>query len=169
MIMAWRDREGWLNYVFCDDGREREMGDEDGNDMEDMSGYEKSGVRPASFSLEHLVSVFLLAGSEVVPAVSVMENWPAHRILLSPSFSSWFRPSPLISLFLYHHLRTWSEVIPIYLSMQWSFVNAKYSIHRGLHTPSTASSRDWLCPAPSQLSSRRTSLYSTLYIPTIKS
>jgi len=33
--------------VFCDDGREREMVDEDGNDMEDTSGYEKSGVRLA--------------------------------------------------------------------------------------------------------------------------
>jgi len=27
--------------VFWDDGRESEMGDEDGNDMEDMRGYEK--------------------------------------------------------------------------------------------------------------------------------
>jgi hypothetical protein len=45
MIMTWRDRGGSLNFVFCDDGREREMGDEDGNDIEDMSGYEKSGVR----------------------------------------------------------------------------------------------------------------------------
>jgi len=31
--------------VFCDDGREREMGDEVGNDMEDTSGDEKLGVR----------------------------------------------------------------------------------------------------------------------------
>jgi hypothetical protein len=30
--------------MFCDDSREREMGDEDGNDMEVMSGYDKSGV-----------------------------------------------------------------------------------------------------------------------------
>jgi len=37
MIMAWRDREGLLNFVFCDDGREREMGDEDGNNMDDTS------------------------------------------------------------------------------------------------------------------------------------
>jgi len=29
--------------MFCDDGREREMGDEDGNDMEETSRYEKSG------------------------------------------------------------------------------------------------------------------------------
>jgi len=47
MIMALRDREGWRNFVFCDDGRERQKGDEDGNDMEDSSGYEKSGVRLA--------------------------------------------------------------------------------------------------------------------------
>jgi len=30
--------------VFCDEGREREMGYEDGNDMEDASGNEKSVV-----------------------------------------------------------------------------------------------------------------------------
>jgi len=38
--------------VFCNDGRvveekEREMGDEDENEVEDTSGYEKSGVRLA--------------------------------------------------------------------------------------------------------------------------
>jgi hypothetical protein len=47
MIMAWRDREGYLNFVFCDDGGEREMGDENGNDIADTSGYEMSGVRLA--------------------------------------------------------------------------------------------------------------------------
>jgi len=30
--------------VFCDEGRDREMGDEGGNDMKDTRGYEKSGV-----------------------------------------------------------------------------------------------------------------------------
>jgi hypothetical protein len=44
--------------VFCDDGREREMGDEDRNDMEDMSGFEKLGVQLARLGLEDLVSVF---------------------------------------------------------------------------------------------------------------
>jgi len=43
MIMAWRERKGQLNFVFCDDGTEREMEDEDGNDTEDTSGYEKPG------------------------------------------------------------------------------------------------------------------------------
>jgi len=39
MIMAWRDTEGWLDFVFCDDSRvvdEKERdGDEDENDVED--------------------------------------------------------------------------------------------------------------------------------------
>jgi hypothetical protein len=30
--------------MFCDDGRERDMGEEDVNNMEDASEYEKSGV-----------------------------------------------------------------------------------------------------------------------------
>jgi hypothetical protein len=48
--MAWRDTEGQLHLVFCDDGRESEMEDEGGNDMEDTSGYEKSGC-----DMPHLV------------------------------------------------------------------------------------------------------------------
>ena len=43
-----------------------------------------------------------------------------------------------LSLFLYLHLRTRSQVIAIFLSMQCSWVNTEYSIHRVLHTPSTA-------------------------------
>ena len=54
--------------------RKREKGDEDENDMEDTSGYEKSGVRLASLGCEYLVSVILHAGSGVVPAVSGMVN-----------------------------------------------------------------------------------------------
>jgi len=56
---------------------------------------------------------------------------------------------------LYHHLRTQSQVIPVYLSMQWWWVNAEYSIHPVLHTQSTALSQDRLSPATSQLSSHR--------------
>jgi len=83
--MAWTDREGWLNFVFCDDGKEREMGDEDGNDTEDTSGYEKSGVWLAWLGLEDLVLVFLPTESGVVPALSGMVNWLAHEILWSSS------------------------------------------------------------------------------------
>jgi len=60
--------------VFCNDGREREMGDEDGNEMEDTSRYGKSGVRLAPLSSKDLLSVFLPAGLGVVPGVSGMVN-----------------------------------------------------------------------------------------------
>jgi len=71
---------------------------------------------------------------------------------------------------LYHHLRTWSWVIPLYLSMPWSRVNTEYSIQWVLHTPRTASCQHRLSPAPSEsLISWQTMLYSILYIPTIMS
>ena len=48
MIMAWRDQEGWLKFMFCDDGKvvdEKERhGDEVENDVEHTSGYAKLGV-----------------------------------------------------------------------------------------------------------------------------
>jgi hypothetical protein len=52
----------------------REMGDADENEMEYMSGYEKSGVRLARFGLEELESVLLHAGLGLVPSVSGMVN-----------------------------------------------------------------------------------------------
>jgi len=74
--------------------RKKEMGDEDGSDMENMSGYEMSGVRVAWLGLEEtwlgledLVSVLLLAGSGLIRAISRMVNRLAHEILSSPSFS----------------------------------------------------------------------------------
>jgi len=54
--------------------RKREMGDEDGNNVEDTSGYERSGVRLACLCWEDLVSVSLQAGSGLIPAVSGMGN-----------------------------------------------------------------------------------------------
>jgi len=111
------------------------MGDDDGTDGEDMSGYEKPGVQLTWLDFEDPISVSLHTGSGGVPAISAMVNWLAHAILLSPSFSWWFTPSPLTSLCLYHHLRTRSWVIPIYISMQWSWIHTEYSIHRVLHHP----------------------------------
>jgi len=54
--------------------RKREIGDADENDMEDTSGYEKSGVRLAGLGLEDLVLVLFPAGSGLVPAVLRMVN-----------------------------------------------------------------------------------------------
>jgi len=64
--------------------RKREMGNEDDNDMQDTSGYDKSGVRLAWVGLEDLVLVLLPAGSRLVPAVSGKVNWLAHEIVQVP-------------------------------------------------------------------------------------
>jgi len=57
------------------------MGDEDENDVEDTSGYEKSVIQLACLGCEQLRSVWLHARSGLVPAVSGMVNWLAHEIL----------------------------------------------------------------------------------------
>jgi len=61
--------------------RQREMGDEDENDLEDTVGYEQSGVRLAWLGCEDHVWVLVRARSGLVPAVSGMVNWLPHNIL----------------------------------------------------------------------------------------
>jgi hypothetical protein len=80
---------------------------------------------------------------------------------------------------LYHHLRTQSKLIPLYLSMQWSRANteysihrlqayAEYSMHRAWYTPRTEPSEARLSTAPCQsLIFWQTMWYSILYILTI--
>ena len=71
---------------------------------------------------------------------------------------------------LYHHIRTRSYVIPLFLSIPWLIVNTKYSIHWVLHTLHTASSQHQLSPAPSQsLISWQIMLYSIRCIRSITS
>jgi len=76
--------------VLCDDGRvvdKKEInGDEDEHNVEDMSGYEKSGVQLAWLGWEELIMMILNAGSGLVPTLSGMVNWLAHEILSSRSF-----------------------------------------------------------------------------------
>jgi len=67
-----------LTLCSCNDGRivDKKEGDkdEDENDMENTSTYEKSGVRLDRLRLEAPVSVILPAGSGLVPAISGMVN-----------------------------------------------------------------------------------------------
>jgi len=155
--------------------RKREMGDEDENNVEHKSGYEKSGVRPAWLGWEDLVSVLLHAGWGLVPAVSGMVTWLAHELLLSPSFSWCFVPSPLPSpknTKLSHPSPSLHAMIKSQHRVQHtpSTAYTEYSIHRVQHTLSTASSQHQLSPARSQsLISWQTMMYSILHIPTITS
>ena len=50
------------------------MGDKAGNNVENTSGYAKSGVWLAPLGLEYLGSVFLPTGLGAVPVVSGMPN-----------------------------------------------------------------------------------------------
>jgi len=81
---------------------------------------------------------------------------------LSPSFSWWFPPSPLISLFLVLNSTITSEY-----KVKSSLSISPCNNHE--LTQSTASSQDRQSSAPSQFLISRRMLYSTLYIPTITS
>jgi len=63
------------------------MGDDDGNNMDNMSGIKKSEVGHVSLSIEDLISVLLPTQLGLVPAVSGMVYSLVHEILLSSSFS----------------------------------------------------------------------------------
>jgi len=89
--------------MFCDDGGEREMGDENGNEMEDTSGYEMSGVliglgRPR-------IGVFTLWNGS---STCYIRNGKLTRTRNSHTsqFLMMISPISFSSLILYHHLRT---------------------------------------------------------------
>ena len=69
--------------------------------------------------------------TQVIPLMSHIRSYPPHCFHLHPHLS-------LCRAQLYHHCRTQSQVIPLYLSMPWSWVDTKYSINQVLYTPSTA-------------------------------
>jgi len=67
--------------------RKREIGDEDESDVADTSEYKKWWVRLACSDWKDVISVQLQARSGLVPPISVILNWLADEILLSPNFS----------------------------------------------------------------------------------
>jgi len=73
----------------------------------------------------------------VEPLFSHIRSHPPYRSYLHPHLSL-SRPK------LDHHRKTRSQVIPLYLSMPWLWVDTKYSIHQVPHTLSTASTQDYL-------------------------
>jgi len=90
----------------------RQMRDEDENNVEDTSGYEKSGVRIAWLGWEDLVWVWLPAGSGIVPAVwgmvSLTRTWNCPKFQFLMMVSPISSPLALSCPQLYHHLRTQS-------------------------------------------------------------
>jgi hypothetical protein len=146
MIITWRDREGWLNFVFCDDDRVVDEKERDGRwRRERCGGYERIWEIRGTLCLIGLGRL----------RISSITHWIGTRICciadgyLTPtrnSLKSQFLMtiSPIISHLslsrpqLYHHLKTQSQVIALYISMPWSRVNTEYSLHWAQHTLSTA-------------------------------
>jgi len=103
MIIAWRDTEGWLDFVFCSDGW---IVDEEERWVEDLEWY---GGYEQIWEIRCTIGVIGFRG----PAISVITRWirsyTCHidngkltytLTLLRPSFSWWFPISSLLlSLF----------------------------------------------------------------------
>ena len=194
MIMTWRNREGWLTFVFCDDNRDVNEKERYGGWRWERSGgcewiWEITGTTcPIGLGWPCISVITARIGTQTccIGDAKLTRRWnslksqflrmnspiPSHLSLSCPQF--------------YYHLRTQSSVMPFYLSMLWSTVNTEYSKHRVQHTPSSAfteysmhwvmhtpcnaSSEDRLSSAPSKsIISQQTMWYSILYICTITS
>ena len=127
--------------------RQREMVDDNENDVMNTDRYEESAVQLAWLGWEDLLSVQLHAGSELIPTVSGIGNWLAHEILASPGFSSWFPPPRLISHFLVvnstitkeHEVKSSLCMSPSHDQVLTpSTANTEFGIHWVQHTLSTA-------------------------------
>jgi len=168
--------------------RKRLMGDDDEHDVENISGYEKSGVWHIWCGLgNRCIGVSLpLIGTHTCwigdgKLFSAQNLLKSQFLLMITPISTHLNHS---GTQLYHHPRTWSSVITLYLSMPWLAVNTKYSIHRVQHTHSTPctvygihgvlytlftpSTQDGLSPAAGlSVISWQTMWYSITSIPTI--
>jgi hypothetical protein len=104
IIITWKDTEGWLKCVFCDDGVVVDKKDWDGGWRWERCGeyeheWEISG-RSCLIQLRIPRICHITCRIRLVLAVLWIVTWLAHEILLCPIFSWWFPTSPLISLFL---------------------------------------------------------------------
>jgi len=147
---------------------ERDMEDDDENDTEGTSIYQKSGVQLGWLGLADLIWVSVRSGLRLYPDISGMVQFAptcyslTSQFLMMIALNFSFPQSQL-----YYHLSTRSWFISLYLSIPRSWVNTEHSIHKVLHHPTI----DCLaCPAslPS-LISLWILFYSTLDIPKIRS
>jgi len=137
VIIAWRDRWGWLNFVFLGDGRERERWEEMGEIVMRKWDLREFCTELNLLFLERqallliqrvktLIWGLLNPFGQVIPLASRICSYPPYYSHLHPP-----------SLFQHHYRRTQCQVILINLSMQWSWVHPECRIQRVLHTPST--------------------------------
>jgi len=93
-----------------------------------------SPIREVQVPIWHIstpIGGLLYSIRQVQPLISQIRSYPPYHYHVHLYLS-------LSCLLLQHHGRAESWVIPLYLSMPWSWVDTKYSVHRVQHTPSTA-------------------------------
>ena len=125
MIMTWRDRDGWLNFVFCDDDRVEHDKERDG-----VWWWEGCGVYEQLWEIRGMTCLIGL-GRPRIGVITCQIRTRTCRIgdgkLTCTQNSLKFQFHMMISAIpahpsvscpqLYHHLRTQSSVIALYLAM----------------------------------------------------
>ena len=143
MIMTWRDREGWLNFVCCNDSRVVDQKERDGGWRWELWGgykpiWEIRGTtwliglgRPRIGVITCRIGTRTCCIRDGKFTCTQNSLQSQFLIMISPisAYLSLSRPQ------LYHHLRIRSVVITLYLSMPRSRVNMEYSVHCILHHP----------------------------------
>ena len=143
MIIACRDREGWLNIMFSWDGRVVNEKERDGNEDENnVRWYEQMGkIRGTAYMvgcrIPH-IGVFtrrIWSRACCIRVSKLTSTSIPHKsqfLMVISLFSSDLYPSCVL---LYHHRRTQTLIIPLYLHMPESWIYSEYSIHQVLHQP----------------------------------
>jgi len=135
MIMTWREWEGWLNFAFCNDDRVVAKEERDRESRWDQcGGYNSiSKIRGTN----HMSGLGRPHIGQITCQIRICTNCFRNGKLTRNSVISQFlmMTSPISTYLtlsrpqLYHHLRTHSEAIPLYLPMQQSRLNTEYSVY----------------------------------------
>jgi len=172
MIMAWRDREGWLNFVFCNDGRVVDEKERDGGWR-----WERCGGYKRIWEIRWTTCLIGLGRPRIGVITPQIGTRTCHigdgkltrtRNSLCPCFTWWFAPSLFFSSStlqspkntkLSHPSLSLNAMIKSEHRVQHtpSTAYTEYSIHRVQHTPSTAYteySTHWVLHTPHTASSQ---------------
>ena len=159
LCMAWRDREGWLNFVFVDDCRVEDEKERDGVNHHEKPGLRELGVRvnlPSRIWQIPVPNQFVISPirgvpnpiRRDVPVMSHLRSYPPSHSHLPPpclSFLSTTVPSSQNTK-LRHPSPSLNEMIISWHRIRYpsSTTYTWYSIYPGQHTPSTASNQHCL-------------------------
>jgi len=154
MIMGWRDRVGWLDFVFCGDYRVVDGKESDGGGRwKQCQQYEQIWEIRGATGLIQLkrLHISVITHQIRIPTCCIEDDLLTHtqNYLISHFLLIICVISTHLSLScpqLYHHLRTLSLVIPLYPSRLWSRVNTKGSIHPLRYTLCTVCDTNCIIP-----------------------